>query len=205
MNTPWDTFFRDKITKILIEKKSVIDIGGGLRILRDKGSRFDPARAWLIPFIGKIDYKVLDPVDTYKPDIVGDIHTLPFGDNTQEAILCMAVLEHVENPIKAFEEMYRTLKPGGHLFVYVPFLYYYHADKGYYGDYWRFTEDTLKYLAKPFSHYEINPVRGAIGTLTRLTPLGRFKFFEWLAYVLDQLTGKLHSKQVSGYQVFLVK
>jgi len=55
-------------------------------------------------------------------------------------------LEHVENPIKAAREMYRALKPNGYCFVYVPFLYYYHAEKGYYGDFWRFTEDSTKYM-----------------------------------------------------------
>jgi len=59
-----------------------------------------------------VDYKILDQVGDYCPDIVGDIHNLPFLDNSQEAIICIAVLEHVENPIKAMEEMYRTLKPG---------------------------------------------------------------------------------------------
>ena len=129
--TPWDKFFHEKILKILQDKKSVIDIGGGLRVLKKKGNRYDPNQKWLCPYLEKIDYKILDPMPDYKPDIVGDIHNLPFDDNSQEAILCSAVLEHVENPFKAVEELHRVLKPGGYLFVYVPFLYYYHAERGY--------------------------------------------------------------------------
>jgi len=201
----WHIFFDEKIKKIFEEKKSVLDIGGGLRLVKNKNNRYDPSREWLRSYLEKVDYRILDPMDTYNPDIVGDIHNLPFTDNSQEAILCLAVLEHVENPFKAFEEMYRVLKPGGYLFLYVPFLYYYHADKGYYGDYWRFTEDSLRYLSKPFSHIEIQSVRGAFGTLVRLLPIGRFKFFEYLAYIADKVSGKINSKQVSGYNVFLVK
>ncbi|MBX4200307.1 class I SAM-dependent methyltransferase [Candidatus Parcubacteria bacterium] len=204
-NSSWDIFFKDKVKKILTEKKSVIDIGGGLRIQKDKNNRYEKNREWMLPFLKNIDYKILDPVPDYHPDIVGDIHNLPFGDNSQEAIFCLAVLEHVENPIKAFKEMYRVLKPGGYCLVYVPFLYYYHAEKGYYGDYWRFTEDSLKYLSKPFSHYELNSVRGAIETWVKLSPLGRMRLVQAFGGWLDKITGKSKSKQVSGYNLFLIK
>ena len=30
--TPWDKFFKDKMTQILMEKSVIIDIGGGLRV-----------------------------------------------------------------------------------------------------------------------------------------------------------------------------
>lgn len=205
MKNHWSIFFDEKILKILTEKRSVIDIGGGLRLIKEKNNRYDPSREKLRPYLEKIDYKILDPVDTYSPDIVGDIHNLPFENSSQDSIICIAVLEHVENPIKAFEEMYRVLKPGGYLFVYVPFLYYYHAEKGYYGDYWRFTEDGLRWLSKPFSSVELARVRGAISTLIRLTPLGRYKFFLSFGDILDGVFGKLDSKQTSGYNLFLVK
>ncbi len=200
-----DNFFKKKLKLIFTEKKSVIDIGGGLRLLKEKNNRYDSSREWLRPYLSRVDYKVLDPVSTYSPDIVGDIHNLPFDDNSQEAFLCIAVLEHVQNPIRAFEEMYRVLKPGGYLFVYVPFLYYYHAEEGYYGDYWRFTEDGLKWLSKPFSHFEIVPVRGAIETWIKLSPIGRINFLNLFWRFLDKVSGKVLSKQVSGYNVFLVK
>ena len=205
LKKPWDIFFKEKMIKIFNEKKLVIDIGGGLRIAKDKNNRYDASRAWLTPYAQKIDYKVMDPVPDYHPDIVGDIHNMPFADNSIDAIICISVLEHVENPIKAFEEIYRVLKPGGYCFIYVPFLFYYHAEKGYYADYWRFTKDTLKLLSKPFSSSEIQLVRGALETWIRNSPLGRSKFICNIFYLLDRLTGKLESSQVSGYNIFLVK
>ena len=202
---PWEKFFREKIKKIFEEQKNIVAIGGGLRILKEKNNRYDPAREWIRPYLSRVNYKILDPVDTYHPDIVGDILDLPFPNDSQEAIICLAVLEHVENPSKAFEEMYRVLKPGGSIFIYVPFLYYYHAEKGYYGDFWRFTKDSIALLSKPFSSVEICSVRGALETWIRLSPIGKYRVLNPLWYALDRLFGKISSNQVSGYNVFLIK
>lgn len=202
---PWEIFFNDKVGQIFLEKKNIIDIGGGLRIDRERNNRYDKTREWLIPLAKKVDYKIMDPVPDYSPDIVGDIHDLPFDSNSVDAIICIAVLEHVEDPMKASKEIQRTLKPGGYAFVYVPFLYYYHAEKGYYKDYWRFTEDSLRMMFKDFSKIEICAVRGALGTWVRLSPLGRYKFIENLFYLLDKVFNKINSRQVSGFNIFLIK
>lgn len=201
----WNKFFNEKILKIFSEKKRIIDIGGGLRISQKKGNRFDPGRAWILPLAKKANYLIMDPVSDYEPDIVGDIHNLPLEDNSEEAILCLAVLEHVENPFQATAEMYRVLKKGGFCFVFVPFLYYYHPESTYYKDYWRFTRDSLDLLFKQFSNKEVFSVRGPLGTLVRLSPFGRYKLFEEIAYIFDRFFGKLRSNQVSGYYVFLTK
>jgi len=201
----WNEFFQEKIIKIFTEKKSVIDIGGGLRVLQDRGNRYDKNRAWILPYLQKVDYKILDPVPDYQPDIIGDIHSLPFPDNSQEAIICIAVLEHVENPFKAFKEMHRVLKPGGYCFIYTPFLYYYHAEPGYYHDYWRFSKDALELLSKDFSTMEIQNVRGAVATWLKISPIGRFKLLMAVANFFDKALGKVSSRQTSGYNIFLVK
>lgn len=202
---PWELFFKEKIKKIFSEKDTIIDIGGGLRISKKQGNRYDATRQWILPLAAKVHYQILDPVPDYGPDIVGDIHNLPFLDEAIDAVICIAVLEHVEDPIKASREMFRVLRPGGYAFIYVPFLYYYHAEKGYYKDYWRFTADSLQFMFKDFSRVEICPVRGAFGTWIRLSPLGRYKFIESLAYFFDRISGKISSRQVSGYNIFLVK
>ncbi len=201
----WDNFKREKIEKILNEKDSVIDIGAGLKAWKNKGDRYQK-NAW--PHLEKV--KVLDPIPDYNPDIVGDIHHLPFDDNSQDAIICHSVLEHVENPFLATQELFRVLKPGGYCYVSVPFLYYYHAEKGYYKDYWRFSKDALNLLFKNFSHVELMPIRGAISTLINLTPLASRlpawrPFIDRLGFALDKLFGKIKTNQVSGYNVFLIK
>lgn len=208
MSMQWtdsDTFFEDRIRRIFTEKKRVVDIGGGLRILKKKGNRYDPRRAALIPFLERVEYLVLDPVPDYDPDIVGDIHSLPFSDNSQPAIVCESVLEHVEDPIRAAKEMHRVLESGGYLYVYVPFLFYYHAEKTYYKDYWRFTKDAVEVLFKDFSHVEIQRARGPIETLVHLSPLGRVRYMNRIARFFDRAFGKTKSNQVSGHSIFAIK
>jgi len=201
----WDEFFNEKIKQIFEEKKEIIDIGGGLRILKQKGNKYEPKREWIRKYLSTVNYKILDPVPDYNPDIVGDIHNLPLEDNSVDAIICIAVLEHIENPFKAFAEMYRVLKPSGYCFIYAPFLYYYHAQPGYYGDFWRYTEDSLKYLSRDFSSIETQNVRYPLETWIYLSPFGRIKFLNKLARLGDKLFKKQKSKQTSGYNVFLVK
>ena len=205
MSTSHDAFFKQAVTRIFTEKKSVIDIGGGLRIDPTRNNRFRPENAWILPLAKKMEYKILDPVDTFNPDIVGDIHALPFSDASQDAVIAIAVLEHVENPILACQEMCRVLKPGGFCLVYVPFLYYYHAEVGYYKDYWRFTHDTLPLLFKDFSHSEFVSVRGAFETLFHLFPGGKSWPVRTLGRTLDRLLHKERSSQTSGYYLFAVK
>ena len=204
---PWEKFFNEKISRIFNEKKFVVDIGGGLRILKNKGNRYDESKKWIFDLMVKngVGYRVLDPTPDYNPDIIGDIHNLPFADNSQDAIICIAVLEHVENPAKACREMHRVLKLGGYCFVYLPFLYYYHAEKGYYRDYWRFTKDSIDFLFKDFSVIEKQNIRGAIGTWLHLSPFGRLGFLVKATNFMDIILKKIDSNSVSGYSIFLIK
>ncbi len=203
--TEWEIFFKEKITKIFKEKNQVIDIGGSLRIDKDKNNRLHEKNLFILDLIkNKDQYVVLDKVADYNPDIVADVQDLPFEDNSVESIVCIAILEHVEKPWQAIDEMYRVLKPGGYLYVYMPFLYYYHPMKGYYKDYYRFTKDGVKYLLKDFSSLEIQGIRGSIYTLINLIPkLGKRwpKFF----YTLDKLFKKNKTNQTSGYNIFCIK
>ena len=199
----WDKFFKEKITKIFQEKKDIIDIGGGLRADGNRSNREDSRNDWLADYLKKSNYKVLDKVGDYHPDIIGDIHNLPLPDASVDAIICIAVLEHVEEPLKAMKEVYRVLRPGGFCFIYVPFLYYYHPMKGYYQDFYRFTYDGVKYLTRDFKAVEMENVRGASATAMNLLPFfsKRTAIFD----ILDKIFHKQNSRQTSGYNVFCVK
>lgn len=52
-----------------------------------------------------------------------DIHDIPFEDNLFDVIFCNHVLEHVDDDIRALNEMKRVLKPGGWAILQVPFFH----------------------------------------------------------------------------------
>ncbi len=194
---------RSALKRIFEEKHTIIDIGGGVRIDESRNNRKNE-NDWLLPYLSNVDYKVLDKVSDYNPDIVGDIHDLPLEDNSIDAIICSSVLEHVEEPQKAVREMYRVLKPGGYCYIYVPFLFYYHAEKGYYGDFYRFTSDGVRYMTKDFTSVEIENTHGALATVMNLFPFFS-KYRIGIFDALDRVIKKDRSEQASGYSVFCIK
>ena len=60
-------------------------------------------------------------------DVVTDGRALPFADDTFDAILSEAVLEHVRDPDEYMRELVRVLKPGGRVRLDVAFLQPFHA------------------------------------------------------------------------------
>jgi SAM-dependent methyltransferase len=53
-------------------------------------------------------------------DHVADVADTKLPDQSYDAILCMQVLEHVNNPQAVCRELYRMSKPGGHVMVSAP-------------------------------------------------------------------------------------
>jgi SAM-dependent methyltransferase len=80
-------------------------------------------------------------------DVVGDAHNLPFDDNSFDSIIMQAVLEHLHTPDLAIKEAFRVLKPGGYLYLEVPFLQGFHADPH---DYFRFTQMGLLRMTQDY-------------------------------------------------------
>ena len=73
--------------------------------------------------------------------LLGNIHQLPVSDGAVDAVVCQAVLEHIEDVDTALDELSRVLGPSGLLYVDVPFLQGYHALPT---DYRRFTSIGLE-------------------------------------------------------------
>ena len=80
-------------------------------------------------------------------DIQADLLHLPIKDKAVDTIVCTGVLEHVSDPSKAVDEIYRTLKISGKVFLETPFIQTIHAAPG---DYSRWTPEGLKKLMGAF-------------------------------------------------------
>ena len=81
----------------------------------------------------------VDIVENKKKNVkYGDVHSLPFANNSFDSVVCLEVFEYTPTPTKAISEIYRVLKKGGTLIFSVPFMYKYHED------YLRYTVKYLK-------------------------------------------------------------
>ena len=54
--------------------------------------------------------------------VLGDAHGLPFADGEFDCVLCFETLEHVESPHQLLTELARVTRPGGRVFVSIPWV-----------------------------------------------------------------------------------
>jgi SAM-dependent methyltransferase len=80
-------------------------------------------------------------------DQIEDIHRLTFESGSVGTIVCVEVLEHVWDPIRAVEEIHRVLAPGGMAFLTSVMFMPIHAHPW---DFWRFTPEGFAKLLDPF-------------------------------------------------------
>jgi len=80
-------------------------------------------------------------------DMVVDMTSMPFDDDSVDAMLSMCAVEHIADYRRGFTEVHRVLKPKGRFLVCVPFMYCYHAAPD---DYVRFTTSYLRTLMADF-------------------------------------------------------
>ncbi len=78
-------------------------------------------------------------------DLVANAEELPLPTGSVDAIVCESLLEHVPRPQKIVDEMYRVLKPGGGMYIVIPFVYPFHASPN---DFQRWSVTGLRELIK---------------------------------------------------------
>lgn len=115
----------------------------------DVGSMHSPYKK----YIPHTEYKRLDVDSETQPDICCDIYEIEWEANYFDTIIATEVIEHLYNPEKAVEEIYKILKPGGICILSTRFIYCYHP---FPKDYYRFTQDSLSHILKNFSKVEIH-------------------------------------------------
>jgi SAM-dependent methyltransferase len=150
----------------------VLDAGGGQK----RGVFKKPDNATWI---------VLDITSKYKPDVLADVHRLPIKSGVIDCVKFTEVLQYLEYPEKAIEEIGRVLKKGGVLILSIPFNIGAMLD---FPELQRFTDHKLKMLLEK-TGFEI------------VTLKKQGLFFTTLGYMLKQAI--LNSTTRLKYPFFL--
>jgi SAM-dependent methyltransferase len=105
-------------------------------------------------------------------DILSPLHQIPVKDGFFDAIICNAVLEHVENPEEVMAEFERVCRPGGVLFLCIPFMQPEHCDPT---DFQRYTIAGLRTLVEKHG-FTVEKIEGVHSVYTTLAWI----VMEWL-------------------------
>jgi SAM-dependent methyltransferase len=134
---------------------AVAQLGKCPGIIIDLGGRV-PFEGYLKrEFLGATTIYVCVDIDlSARPNLAGDAGHIPIATGSVAGLLCNAVLEHVPEPHRVVDEIYRITKPGAPVLVSVPFMYPYH-DRA---DYFRFSDDGLRYLFRKFTEVDLVPL-----------------------------------------------
>ncbi len=89
--------------------------------------------------------------------VIADAHRIPFRDDSFDAVVVQAVLEHVLDPTHVVAEISRVLKPRGLVYAETAFLQ--HVHEGPF-DFTRFTESGHRWLFREFDLIDSGAVAG---------------------------------------------
>ncbi|MBL4607343.1 MAG: class I SAM-dependent methyltransferase [Pseudomonadales bacterium] len=126
-----------RLLKDCAERPRVLIVGGGT-VSQGMEPLYKDSRIEVVSF------------DIYaSPNVhfVADAHDIPLPENSFDAVIIQAVLEHVLDPSTVSSEIFRILKPGGFIYSETPFLQQVH-EAAY--DFTRFTESGHRYLFRNF-------------------------------------------------------
>lgn len=158
----------------------ILDVGDGMRGVQSR----------LAAEVESLDLNDIDAKDENltPPDILGDI-CQPFPEwmhGRYDVVIALAMLEHVYDPPAAVANFRAALKPGGRLFLYVPWMWRYHAPKNLiFQDYQRLSRDGMAYLLRDFDDVVLYPIRGKYSAI-----LNMLKF--WKRRVEKPLGGRIN-------------
>jgi SAM-dependent methyltransferase len=117
-------------------------------------------------------------------DVVADAHSLPFRDEVFEAVVAFNVFEHLSNPRKAAQEIFRVLKPGGKVIIHTAFLQPLHEEP------YHFFNATKYGVMQWFSDFKIQLCQVSENFNPAFT-------LAWFSSELLRLTGQVHGADVS--------
>jgi SAM-dependent methyltransferase len=150
--------FLRRAASTLRSEHTILDVGSGLAPYRELFSHTSYVTCdW--------DQSIYSP--EVPPDIVSSADNIPVEDQSFDAVLCTEVLEHVPAPWEVLNEFHRIIRPGGAVWITVPFAWPLHEQPH---DYYRYTQFGLRYLLEKagFSQVDVKPLSDAFLTLSQL-------------------------------------
>ncbi len=107
--------------------------------------------------------KTINIVNGPGVDIIASVESLPLESESVAGVLFQGVIEHIQEPKIAINEINRVLKKGGYIYVEAPFMQHFHYDPI---DYYRFTDDGLAHVfSNSFKIIEKGPLFGPSAVL----------------------------------------
>jgi SAM-dependent methyltransferase len=171
---------REHVAAAVAGAHRILDLGGGMR------GRLGA----LAERVETMDLNDLDAPgeNLWRPDILGDACS-PFPawmHARYDAVIALALIEHVYDPAAAVANFRAALKPGGRLFLYVPWMWRYHAPRDLvFQDYQRLSRDGLAWLLRDFDEVTLYPIRGKYSAILNMLKL-------WKAHVERRFGGRIN-------------
>jgi SAM-dependent methyltransferase len=156
----------------------VLDVGGGDARYR----RFVPENA---------RYICVDAFAANPGGVIAKGEFLPIRDGSCDIVICIQVLEHVEDPHRVVAEIGRVLRPGGSVLLTTHGTMPYHPSPQ---DYWRWTQQGLVRLFREtnlFEHIELIPIGSTVTTLGFLVSWYLHLFGSAMARRMPSLLGRI--------------
>jgi SAM-dependent methyltransferase len=141
---------------------------GPYRLL-DVGCGEMPYRPLFEPYAQS--YVGVDAVENPRAELVGPIEQLPVPDAAYDVVLCVQVLEHVDDPAAGVRELHRVTAPGGRVLLSTHGAMVYHPSPV---DLWRWTHAGLERLfaaAGPWESVRVTPASGSAACVAMLASI----------------------------------
>jgi SAM-dependent methyltransferase len=151
---------------------------GAVRVL-DVGCGDKPYQPY---FSAASEFVGVDIGENPHADVTGRVEALPLEDAGFDVVLCIQVLEHVDDPAQAVRELHRVVKPGGRVLAATHGTYVYHPGPV---DHWRWTHTGLLRLFETNADWRSVSVVAGAGTSAAVALL--------LGLYVDQVAQRLHA------------